>query len=142
MTDAKKIAAGEGRLDWGLPAVELERAVRALNPWPGKWFTHGTERIRVLAAEICEESGAPGTPPGTVLDDRLAEIPILGQLLAPLEDLDDRPLLHNPPGIHDGDLVTDLGDHSHIVGDKYDCSVGALLKILNQMENLSLDRHI
>lgn len=72
VTYAKKIAAGEGRLDWGLPAVELERAVRALNPWPGTWFTHGTERIRVLAAEICEESGAPGTPPGTVLDDRLA----------------------------------------------------------------------
>ena len=71
VTYAKKIAGSEGWLDWGLPAAELERAVRALNPWPGTWFTHGNERIRVLAVEICDATVAPGAAPGTVLDDRL-----------------------------------------------------------------------
>ncbi len=67
VTHAPKLAADEGRLDWQRPAVELERAVRALNPWPGTWFALGGERIRVLAAEIRDGAGAPGT----VLDGRL-----------------------------------------------------------------------
>ena len=66
---AAKLRRDEGRLDWRLPAVALERAVRALNPWPGTWLEATGERIKVLAAEI-----APATPsaaPGTVLDARL-----------------------------------------------------------------------
>lgn len=67
-TYAHKLERDEGRLDWTQPAAALERAVRALNPWPGVWFEHASERIRVLAAAI----DAPTTlPPGTVIDDRL-----------------------------------------------------------------------
>ena len=68
-TYAKKLTRDEGRLDWRKPASQLERAVRALNPWPGVWFEHAGERLKVLAAEV-----APGkldTAPGTILDDRL-----------------------------------------------------------------------
>jgi methionyl-tRNA formyltransferase len=67
-TYAKKLKREEGELDWRRPAAELERAVRALNPWPGVWFTLGGERIKVLAAELASGEG----PPGTVLDGRLA----------------------------------------------------------------------
>lgn len=67
-TYAKKLGREEGRLDWRRPAVELERAVRALNPWPGVWFEHAGERIKVLAAAIAARGDAA---PGTVLDDRL-----------------------------------------------------------------------
>ena len=42
-------------------AVEVERQVRAFNPAPGAWFEYEGERIKVLAAEISELSGAPGT---------------------------------------------------------------------------------
>jgi methionyl-tRNA formyltransferase len=66
VTYAKKLARDEGRIDWSRPAIELERAVRALNPVPGVWFEHGAERIKVLAATMAE-SGATA-PPGTVLD--------------------------------------------------------------------------
>jgi methionyl-tRNA formyltransferase len=66
-TYARKLERGEGRLDWRKPAVELERAVRALNPWPGVWFEYRSERIRVLAAEAVEAVAAPGT----VVDGRL-----------------------------------------------------------------------
>ncbi len=64
VTYAPKIAKEDGRLDWSQPALALDRRVRALNPWPGTFFTHGTETIRVLAAE---PAGGRG-PPGTVLD--------------------------------------------------------------------------
>lgn len=79
VTYAPKLGRGDGRLDWSLSAAELERRVRALNPWPGVWFEHGGDRIKVLAADVAEgkpgrEPGtpAPGTPaPGTLVDDVL-----------------------------------------------------------------------
>ena len=69
VTYAKKLARDEGRLDWGKSAVELERAVRALNPAPGVWFEHGGERIKVLAATVL--ASGTGAPPGTILDGAL-----------------------------------------------------------------------
>jgi len=69
VTYAAKLRRDEGRLDWRKPAVELERAVRALNPWPGTWLEIAGERIKVLAAEIVP--GVPGRAPGTVLDAAL-----------------------------------------------------------------------
>lgn len=46
-TYAPKIAKAEADLDWSRPAVELERAVRAFNPWPvaQTWTSLGTLRI-------------------------------------------------------------------------------------------------
>ncbi len=64
VTYAPKIAKEDGRLDWTQPADALDRRIRALTPWPGCFFAHGAETIRVLAAE----PGAGGGPPGTVLD--------------------------------------------------------------------------
>jgi methionyl-tRNA formyltransferase len=69
-TYAKKLRREEGALDWRRPAPELERAVRAFDPWPGAWFERGGERVRVLAAELAD--APPAAAPGTVLDDRLA----------------------------------------------------------------------
>ena len=66
-TYAKKLDRAEGRLDWTELAEALERRIRALNPWPGTWFEHGAERIRVLAAEL--RPAPDGAAPGTVLDD-------------------------------------------------------------------------
>jgi methionyl-tRNA formyltransferase len=60
VTYAPKIAKEDGRLDWTQPAAALDRRVRALNPWPGCFFAHGDETIRVLAAEPVAGSGAPG----------------------------------------------------------------------------------
>ncbi|MBM3522611.1 MAG: methionyl-tRNA formyltransferase [Alphaproteobacteria bacterium] len=73
VTYAPKIAKEEARLDWSKPAVELERVVRAFNPWPGAFFEVGGERIRVLAATVVNEGTEPrkGSVPGFSLDDRL-----------------------------------------------------------------------
>ncbi len=67
-TYAAKLGPEEGRLDWRRPAVELERLVRGLNPWPGVWFEHGGGRIKVLAAEVVQRRA--DAEPGTVLDRR------------------------------------------------------------------------
>jgi methionyl-tRNA formyltransferase len=66
-TYAPKIGKEEARLDFSLPAIELERRIRAFNPAPGAWFEHKGERIKLLAAD---PSNAPGEP-GLVLDDIL-----------------------------------------------------------------------
>jgi methionyl-tRNA formyltransferase len=64
---APKIDKAEAKLDFARPAIEVERQVRAFNPAPGAWLGHGGERIKVLAAELRECGGEPGT----VLDGAL-----------------------------------------------------------------------
>ena len=61
MTYAAKITRDEGLLDWHLTAIDVERRIRALNPWPGTWFERDGERIRILSAEVVDENGAAGT---------------------------------------------------------------------------------
>jgi len=63
-TYAPKLARADGRLDWTLSAIALDRRVRALNPWPGTWCLLGAETLKVLAAEPAEAGG----PAGEILD--------------------------------------------------------------------------
>ncbi len=70
VTHAPKITREEGRLDWRRPAAELERRVRALDPWPGAYFEHRGELVRVHASAVLPATS--DGPPGTVLDDRLS----------------------------------------------------------------------
>ena len=67
VTYAAKIDKAESRLDFDSDAAQVERQVRAFAPAPGAFFELDGERYRVLAAEVAESEGTPGT----VLDDRL-----------------------------------------------------------------------
>ncbi|MDV3257686.1 MAG: methionyl-tRNA formyltransferase [Sphingomonas sp.] len=67
ITYASKISKEEARIDWHRPAPELVRHVQGLSPFPGAWFEHGGERIKLLAATMVEATGAPGE----VIDDEL-----------------------------------------------------------------------
>jgi methionyl-tRNA formyltransferase len=69
-TYAAKLRRDEARLDWRRPAAELERQVRAFDPWPGAYFEARGERLRVLDAEAAPKP-APAVP-GTILDERLS----------------------------------------------------------------------
>jgi methionyl-tRNA formyltransferase len=61
VTYAAKLDRTEGVIDWRLPALDLDRRVRALNPWPGTIFTLRGERIKLLEASVRVGHGLPGT---------------------------------------------------------------------------------
>ncbi len=66
-TYAPKIRKEEARIDWSRSSAEVVRHVQGLAPFPGSWFEHGGERIKLLAAERADGSGEPGE----VLDGKL-----------------------------------------------------------------------
>jgi methionyl-tRNA formyltransferase len=60
-TYAKKIAKEDGRIDWSRPAIEIERQVRAFNPWPSAYTQLGDLMLKIWKAEVVESaSGTPG----------------------------------------------------------------------------------
>ena len=70
-TYAKKIKPKETRLDWSLPAVEIDRRIRGVSPFPGAWCEVPSQRgpVRVKALLSRVEDG--GGPAGEALDDAL-----------------------------------------------------------------------
>ena len=66
-TYAAKIDKEEARIDWTATAEEVERQVRAFAPTPGAWFDLAGERVKLLQAELDQDSGEPGT----ILDEAL-----------------------------------------------------------------------
>jgi methionyl-tRNA formyltransferase len=60
-TYAHKLNKDEARLDWTRPALELERLVRAFNPWPICHSTLGGEAVKVHAAALGEGQGQSGS---------------------------------------------------------------------------------
>lgn len=60
VTYARMLEKEMGRLDWAEPAVVLHRRVRGLSPWPGTWFVHGGQPIKVLRARLAPGRAAPG----------------------------------------------------------------------------------
>jgi methionyl-tRNA formyltransferase len=60
VTYASKIDKAESRIDFTRDAHQVERQVRAFNPFPGAFFEYRGERFRILAAHVEEHGGAPG----------------------------------------------------------------------------------
>jgi len=60
VTYAAKIGKAEAIVDWTRPAIELERMVRAFNPFPGAIATHGETPIKLWRARAIDASGTPG----------------------------------------------------------------------------------
>jgi methionyl-tRNA formyltransferase len=67
VTYAAKVSAAEARIDWSLPAPEVAARIRGMSPFPGAWFEHEGQRIKVFNARAADGSGQPGD----VLDDDL-----------------------------------------------------------------------
>jgi methionyl-tRNA formyltransferase len=62
-TYCSKISRGDGRLDFNLTAIDLERRTRAFTPWPGSFLEYGDIRIKVADArvEVPDTQSTPGT---------------------------------------------------------------------------------
>jgi methionyl-tRNA formyltransferase len=67
ITYAAKLRREEGIIDPAEPAWLIERKLRALNPWPGCQTRYGEERLLLLAGEVVEGRGEPGTVIGLPL---------------------------------------------------------------------------
>lgn len=67
VTYATKIDKSEARVDWTRPAVEIDRQIRGLSPFPGAWTEIGGERVKLLASRQTDGQGSAGE----VLNDTL-----------------------------------------------------------------------
>jgi methionyl-tRNA formyltransferase len=56
-TYAPMLGKEDGLLDFTQPARDLERRVRAMNPWPGAWFEWNGQALKVLRASVSEGKG-------------------------------------------------------------------------------------
>ncbi|HYN27856.1 MAG TPA: methionyl-tRNA formyltransferase, partial [Burkholderiales bacterium] len=63
-TYAPKITKDEAAIDWRRKAVEVDRQLRAFNPFPGAYSTLRGEPLKVWCATIAP---GPPAPPGTIL---------------------------------------------------------------------------
>src|SRR6202165_219285 len=59
-TLAPRLRKEDGELDWALPAAEIDRRVRGLDPWPGTAATLADRPLKVLRGRPAEGSGKPG----------------------------------------------------------------------------------
>ena len=74
VTYARKISAAEARIDWSRPAIEVDRHIRGLSPFPGAWFMAPSQsedrapvRVKALLSGVEEGAGAAGQ----AIDERL-----------------------------------------------------------------------
>lgn len=64
-TYAQKLSKQEAKLDWNLSAQQLERCIRAFNPWPVSYFEVNGETVKVWQAQVIATSH--NKPAGTIL---------------------------------------------------------------------------
>ena len=67
VTYAHKLTREDCWIDWKRSAVEIERQIRALSPFPKAWTSFGGEEFKVGASQLEARQGNPGE----LLDDKL-----------------------------------------------------------------------
>lgn len=65
VTYAEKLSKEEARLDWSQSATQLERCIRAFNPWPVSYFTIDDQPVKVWQATVLAQSA--DAEPGTII---------------------------------------------------------------------------
>jgi methionyl-tRNA formyltransferase len=63
---AAKLTKEEAIIDWHKSAAEIDKMIRAFNPWPGCFFNYKDEQIKILEASV--EGGAGDGKSGQVMD--------------------------------------------------------------------------
>ena len=87
VTVTRLLRKADGELDWSLPAVELERRVRAFDPWPGCYTRWGGRQLKVVDAAAVEDGGAKAGAVGDVAAGREGVVVVTGRGLLRLESL-------------------------------------------------------
>jgi len=68
VTYASKIEKEEARVDWASSAVEIDRQIRALSPFPGAWTMVGDVRVKLLMSKVATLNGGSGNVPSSLLE--------------------------------------------------------------------------
>jgi methionyl-tRNA formyltransferase len=68
-TYTHKIQKADGEIDWSLPAIDVDRHIRAMTPWPSA-FTSLADRRLIVVDAVPREIDTGGARPGTVLSTR------------------------------------------------------------------------
>lgn len=63
---AKQLNKKMGDIDWTKPAVEIERLIRGLNPWPSAYTSWSDKTMKIWEAEVLDKES--GQAPGTVAE--------------------------------------------------------------------------
>nr|WP_247671177.1 methionyl-tRNA formyltransferase [Pseudoalteromonas sp. MMG005] len=58
---AKKLSKDEANIDWTMPAVQIERNIRAFNPWPVCFTVMQEQAVKIWQATVLDEQGDAGT---------------------------------------------------------------------------------
>jgi len=61
-TMAPKIEKERGQIDWAQPAVEIERRVRAFNPWPSTFTHRSSVLLKIHRSSVANPPAAEATP--------------------------------------------------------------------------------
>ena len=56
----------DGEVDWGLPAIQIERMIRAFDPWPGCYTSWGEKTLKLISADTT--TGEIRALPGSIVD--------------------------------------------------------------------------
>jgi methionyl-tRNA formyltransferase len=64
---AKKIDKKESKINWNIPAKNLISKINGLSPFPGAWFAHNKNRIKIIEAIETNQNGKIGE----VIDENL-----------------------------------------------------------------------
>ena len=54
---ASMLTRKSGEIDWSMPAVQIERMVRGLSPWPGAYSYRSGKRIKICRASLAAAGG-------------------------------------------------------------------------------------
>jgi methionyl-tRNA formyltransferase len=65
----RTLTKADGQIDWTRPAIELERHIRAMWPWPRAWTTVDDTTLQVIAARVASEDPS-GRRPGETIQER------------------------------------------------------------------------
>ena len=66
VTYAPRLSRQDGKIDFSRSAAQIDRQIRAFDPWPGAFCRMGEDVIKFWRAEA--EDGDSGKAPGSVLD--------------------------------------------------------------------------
>ena len=80
-TRVRKLTKADGRIDWTLPAINVERHIRGMQPWPGPFSElhqpgRPAQRLQIMAVRVVPIEPTTSGRPGDVLAVDPAEITI------------------------------------------------------------------